>query len=40
MDNKNGSSDYELNKSTIKGEILTPKEYEQRIKELCQAMNI
>lgn len=40
MENKNGSRDYELNKSAIKGEILTPKEYEQRIKEMCRIMNI
>lgn len=40
MDNKLGDKEYELNKQTIKNELLTPKEYEKKIKEMCDIMEI
>lgn len=40
MDNKLGDKEYELNKQTIQNELLTPKEYEKKIKEMCDIMGI
>lgn len=33
-------TDYESNKNAIKNEMLTPKEYEKKIKELANQMGV